>query len=405
MVQLSEDEAQVADRNNVADAGNGTGNEEIADAINESSAIQQNKTGVAGASTGIDTDDHDLRGESTEYGNTQTGDSENSVPVSDSENQEPAGSQGTYLPEAWSTSDGNSPYMDEMRSKGKLAVTVYYQDKDGFLIPVTRWIKMQQGIARAAVSMSIDSAVNREELAYYGLYPVLPEQTRILGIDVRDGIATIDFDRHLLNYESAEAERNIVASIVYTMTEFATIDKVRILVNGYEQGVLKYGTDIAGALGREDIVINTDTDVAANGMSKADIFLLRQVNERFTFIVPVSVADTESAGDMPGFLVRQLLSADTDSRLFNEMPTTTKLLEWNMKDGILTLDFNESFTDYGGNSREEGLIKQLVYTMKQIEGIKRLKILVEGARAQLPEGTDISAGLAIPSVINDVVDR
>ena len=91
MVQLSEDEAQVADRNNVADAGNGTGNEEIADAINESSAIQQNKTGVAGASTGIDTDDHDLRGESTEYGNTQTGDSENCVRVSDSENQEPAG--------------------------------------------------------------------------------------------------------------------------------------------------------------------------------------------------------------------------------------------------------------------------------------------------------------------------
>ena len=73
------------------------------------------------------------------------------------------------------------------------------------------------GIARAAVSLAIDSPLVREETAYYGVYPVIPEGTEILGIDIRNGTAVIDFSRHLLNYGTAWSERNIIAAIVYSL--------------------------------------------------------------------------------------------------------------------------------------------------------------------------------------------
>jgi germination protein M len=61
--------------------------------------------------------------------------------------------------------------------------------------------------------------------------------------------------------------------------------------------------------------------------------------------------------------------------------------------------------NYEGYSKEEGILKQLAYTVRQVDGIKRLRISVNGREAKLPEGTELTGGLAIPATINDVMDR
>ncbi len=289
-------------------------------------------------------------------------------------------------------------------SESRRPVTAYYQDADGFLVPVTRWIQPQHGIARANVSLTIDSALTREEVAYYGVYPVIPQGTEILGIDVRDGIAVIDFSRHLLDYDSAVLERNIIASIVYTLTGFETIERVRILVNGYPQGILKYGTDITYDLGREDVMINRDIQMLM-GTQKADIFFLKQANEGYIYPVPVSVENTAEADDLPEALVELLLSTKTGGGLYSEIPEGVFLLGSSISNGVITLDFNENFLSYGGSSREEGILKQLAYTLRQCEGIGAIRIMVNGRNIDMPEGTDMSAGVPIPATINDVMDR
>jgi len=290
-------------------------------------------------------------------------------------------------------------------SEPRRSVTVYYQDADGYLVPMTRWIEPQPGIARASLNLVIDSALNREELIYYGVYPVIPENTEIQGIDVKEGIATVDFNRYLLNYDSALSERNIVASIVYTMTEFETIEKVKILVNGYPQGILKYGTDLGKPLGRDDVMINGDLALTPAGKSKVDVFLMRQANIGFIYPVPLSVVNTSDAGYLPEILVKQLLETKTEGLLVSEIPQDVALLDTSIVNGTITLNFSEEFLKYGGTAREEGILKQLAYTLRQCSGIRRLRILVEGREVGLPEGTDISQGLAIPAAINDVIDR
>jgi germination protein M len=284
-------------------------------------------------------------------------------------------------------------------------VTVYYQDSGGCVIPMTRWIKPQPGIARAAVSLAIDNALIREELSYYGVYPVIPAGTEILGIDVRDGVAVIDFNRNILNYGSPESERNIVAAVVYTMTEFDSIDRVQILVNGYPLGILKYGTDVTGALGREDIAINADPSVLSAGEGKVDIYMLRQVNTGFTYPVPVSVPDNSGITNLPELLVKQLLYTEAEDGLFSEMPDGAYLLSSVYDSGTIILNVSSEFLDYGGSTREEYILKQLAYTLRQCKNIRKIKIMVDGRDAELPEGTDISGGILVPATINDVIDR
>lgn len=55
--------------------------------------------------------------------------------------------------------------------------------------------------------------------------------------------------------------------------------------------------------------------------------------------------------------------------------------------------------------REEAILKQITYTLRQCDGIRKINITVEGRSTDLPEGTYISAGLVIPATINDVMDR
>jgi germination protein M len=291
-------------------------------------------------------------------------------------------------------------------SEPRRPVTVYYQDEDGCIIPMTRWIQPQLGIARAAVSLAIDSPLTREETSYYGVYPVIPENTGILGIDIRDGTAVIDFSRHLLNYGTAWSERNIIAAIVYTLTEFDTIDRVKILINGYSPGVLKYGTDLSDALGREDLMINAGPSLSPLGKKKLDVYFMKQTNDEFAYAVPVSLLIGSGEADtMPDTLVRLLFEGEPEGGIYTEIPDGTYLKSSYVYNGTVYLDFSSEFLNYGGTAREEAILKQIAYTLRQCDVIRKINITVEGRKVDLPEGTYISAGLVIPATVNDVIDR
>lgn len=331
--------------------------------------------------------------------------------------QYPDAEVGSGISDA-SDSTGSGPYgkgvlsaqsvPEVSYSEPRRPVTVYYQDEDGCLVPMTRWIQPQLGIARAAVSLAIDSPLTREETAYYGVYPVIPEGTRILGIDIRNGTAVIDFSRQLLSYGTAWSERSIVAAIVYTLTEFETVDKVRILINGYPVGVLKYGTDLSEPLGREDLMINTEPVRATSGQQKekVDVYFMKRANDEFAYAVPVSVAvGSDESVLAPGTLVRLLLETVPGGGVYTEIPEGTYLRGSYVQDGTVFLDFSGEFLDYGGTEREESILKQLAYTLRQCDGIRKIRITVDGRTAELPEGTYISSGLVIPATLNDVMDR
>jgi germination protein M len=287
-----------------------------------------------------------------------------------------------------------------------VALTLYYQDREGQLIPVTRKIAKQEGVARAAIAGLIDSAINREEIEFFGLYPVLPKGTEILGITIRNGTAVIDFSKELLNYNSEANERNIISSIIYTLTEFKTIDNVKILVNGYLLDNLKYGTDISGILSRETVMINSDSFKPQKGHGKIDTYLFKSVNDAMTYIIPVSFEISRAElGDIPSSVFESLSGMNAIGELYSQIPSETKLLSSRIEGSTLTLDFDEGILSYGGGTaREKGIIEQILYSAKQIKDVEEVKILINGRTRELPEGYDISRPISIPSVINDIID-
>jgi germination protein M len=294
---------------------------------------------------------------------------------------------------------------NDENSNEKVLINIYYQDEDGYLLPVTRRIKKQEAVARAAVTGLIDSSISREELEYFGLYPTLPADTVINGINIRDGIATIDFGEGIHQCASLSAERNMVASVVYTLTQFNTVDGVRIWIDGYEDRELKYGTDIKRVLTRQNTMINPYGE-PIEGAEKIDVYMCKASNKGVILILPVSVQINDSEQEnIPDAVIRILCGESRDKNLYSELPGNVGLLQSSLREGVLTLDFNKGIKDYGGSSREDIILKQILFSMSGIEGVNSIRILIDGEKAVLPEGTDLSVLLTAPRTINDLIKQ
>ena len=99
---------------------------------------------------------------------------------------------------------------------------VYYEDADGYLVPVQRDVERQEGIAKATLEMMVASPKNDMDAARLGLSPVLPEGTTF-DLDISSGHARVDLSRHALSAEDKTQEENMRTAIVWALTEFDTV--------------------------------------------------------------------------------------------------------------------------------------------------------------------------------------
>jgi spore germination protein GerM len=88
-----------------------------------------------------------------------------------------------------------------------------------------------------------------------GLLNLIPEETQLRRVWVEDGIAYIDFSEELkFNPFGTEGLRASLRQIVYTATEFNTVSRVQILIEGSTPSYLSSeGVYIGEPIGREDL--------------------------------------------------------------------------------------------------------------------------------------------------------
>lgn len=133
-------------------------------------------------------------------------------------------------------------------------VTLYFADPSGqYLVPVTRTIPKVEGIARATLQELILGPDSTSDLL-----PTIPAGTALRDINIRpDGLAIVDFSKELVaNHKGGTSgEMLTVYSIVNTLTQFPTVKKVQLLVEGKYQQTLAGHLDIREALARNESLI------------------------------------------------------------------------------------------------------------------------------------------------------
>ncbi|HHY78318.1 MAG TPA: GerMN domain-containing protein [Clostridiales bacterium] len=110
-------------------------------------------------------------------------------------------------------------------------VMVYYQKKGrgnySYFVPLTKLVSGYTNSAEAALTELLEGPE-----VDVGLENPFPKGTNLLGVEVSDGIAFVNFSEEILDTGSPAEERAILKSIILTLKEFPAIKKVRIFVDG-----------------------------------------------------------------------------------------------------------------------------------------------------------------------------
>ncbi|MFQ9446675.1 MAG: GerMN domain-containing protein [Christensenellales bacterium] len=193
------------------------------------------------------------------------------------------------------TSTNNEPYEEPLNEIPEVSVSttqtedtrqtvVYYEDGDGYLVPVQRDVARQDGIAKATLELMVQNPRNDMDAARLGLVPIVPEGTTF-DLDISAGHARVDMSAQALNAEDKQQEENMRTAIVWALTEFDTVNDVNFLIDGKARNTLTHGTNIGGSYTR--VGLNAEEDSAATFADSDEIQVFFPAQDG-RLLVPIS---------------------------------------------------------------------------------------------------------------------
>ena len=250
---------------------------------------------------------------------------------------------------------------------------VYYEDGDGYLVPVQRSIMRQDGIAKATLELMVQNPRNDMDAARLGLVPVVPEGTTF-DLDISGGHARVDMSAQVLNAQDKQQEENMRTAIVWALT---------------------HGTNIGGSYTR--VGLNREA-VSQETFADSDEIQVFFPTQNGRLLVPVS-RTIYGSDDVATAVFEFLRGPKADSGLETPLAQSVQLLGIDVSDGTVTINFSGDFTKIAEQS-DGGIqaMRALMMTCTRYPGIKKVKILVDGKPYQLPV-TDVPTFANIASEV------
>ena len=153
-----------------------------------------------------------------------------------------------------SASSTPSPSPSESSPAPLTTLSLYFL-RDGELGVAARTIPLTVTPANAAMDALLDGPNQTEVEA--GLATDIPSGTRLRSLSITDGVAKVDLTAAFATPAARDTAARRVAEVVYTLTRFATVDRVVIKVDGEPLNVIPSdsaddgdGLAIDGALDR-----------------------------------------------------------------------------------------------------------------------------------------------------------
>jgi hypothetical protein len=118
------------------------------------------------------------------------------------------------------------------------------------LVPTLREVPETTGVARAAMETLLEGEIVDD---YDRLSSAIPAGTRLLGLSIRDGIATVDLSGEFESGGGSASAFYRLGQVVYTLTQFPTVQAVLFQVDG--RTVTTFGSEgivLEGPQARDD---------------------------------------------------------------------------------------------------------------------------------------------------------
>ena len=204
---------------------------------------------------------------------------------------------------------------------------------------------------------------------------IIPKGTKLLGAELKASVLAVDFSKEI--YVENESESILIrTAVLRTMTALSEINAVEFFVEG-EKMKNTYGEEI-GILNKEDIVFETELEIEEKKYIKlyfSDLkseHLIAEARE-----ITVSPKET-----MEMRIIKELLKGPVNPNLMKTIPSETKILSVETKEGICFVNFSQEFRTRhtGGSAGEMMTVYSIVNSLTEIDGVEKVQFLIEGQK-------------------------
>lgn len=209
-----------------------------------------------------------------------------------------------------------------------------------------------------------------------GLSKVIPKGTVVNNVMVGNKYVTIDFSKELLNV-SEEKEKSMITAIVYSVMDLDDLLGVSILVEGKSLEEYPNSKEKINKILDKSIGINKNYDITSfNNINKVVIYYLENINDNL-YYVPVTKYVNDDR-EKVNIIVEELASSYIyESNLMSFLNSNVSLIEYEEKDNIMSLNFNDYLFD-GNDKVLEEVLYSIAYSVFDNYDVSMVSFEVNG---------------------------
>ena len=209
-----------------------------------------------------------------------------------------------------------------------------------------------------------------------GLSKVIPKGTVVNNVMVGNKYVTIDFSKELLKV-SEEKEKSMITAIVYSVMDLDDFLGVSILVEGKRLEEYPNSKEKLNKILDKSIGINKNYDITSfNNINKVVIYYLENINDNLYYVPVTKYVNDER--DKVNIIVEELASSYIyESNLMSFLNSNVSLIEYEEKDDIMFLNFNDYLFDVNDKVLEE-VLYSIAYSVFDNYDVSMVSFLVNG---------------------------
>jgi germination protein M len=279
------------------------------------------------------------------------------------------------------------------------SVPIYMMDPDGYVVPITLNLPKAEGSAKQILNYMVKGGPV-EQIKPKGFTAVLPEGTKVLGMTIKDGMATVDFSPEFKKYE-AKDERKIVDAITYALTSIKSVKEVKIWINGHGQEVMPVnGTPISLVTRDNGINLEVANNVKMGDTTPVTLYFQAQGPDNMNYFVPVTRLIPRTDNKTLASVNELIRGPKQGANLFSSMLPTTKVLNVKMNNGVAVVDFDDKLLSYNDGKANPLALESLLLSLTENTNATKVQFLVNGKPNVLAGDKDYTKPVSRPTELN-----
>lgn len=200
----------------------------------------------------------------------------------------------------------------------------------------------------------------KKDIISNGFKALLPKNTKILNIELKDKILTIDFSQEFNNIKE-EYEEKLIEALTYTLTSIDGIDKIEIFIEGKKLNRLPNSKSLLPEYLDKDYGINKKYELTSlNDIYSYTVYYVNNINNE-SYYTPVTKYINSDKQDKVKVIIDELSTSITyETNLMSYLDTNVKLLDYEIIDNKIKLNFNNLIlSDITSNI----ILEEVMYTI------------------------------------------